>query len=183
MRAFRMVAVTVAAVVGAAVLAGCGPSGPGSGSGPGGEGDAPRATSAPPAAPTASAAPTAPTASAAASKPPSAEETLLRVSRSGGFAGETHTLIVKGDGAWTRLDGKAQEEGSGRLKPEDLDALRAALEEADFARLPRLATSSPAIYDGFFYAFVHGGYEVAADQGSLSPALEKVLAPLPPFTN
>lgn len=114
---------------------------------------------------------------------PSAEETLLRVSRSGGFAGETHTLIVKGDGSWTRLDGKAQPEGSGTLEPADLEALRAALKEADFARLPRIATSSPEVFDGFFYAFVHGGYEVAADQGALTPALEKVLGPLPPFTN
>ncbi|MFG2880144.1 hypothetical protein ACGFYU_34885 [Streptomyces sp. NPDC048337] len=119
----------------------------------------------------------------AASKPPSAGETLVRVSRSGGFAGETHTLIVKGDGSWTRLDGKAKPEGSGTLDPADLDALRAALKEADFPRLPRIATSSPRIFDGFFYAFVHGGYEVAADQGAVSPALEKVLAALPSFTN
>lgn len=179
MRAFRTtvrrVPVAAAAVLGAVALAACGPSGPAA-SGPS---PSPSASASAPTATTAPAATTAPT----PPKPPSAEETLLRVSRSGGFAGETHTLIVKGDGSWTRLDGKAQPEGSGTLEPADLEALRAALKEADFARLPRIATSSPEVFDGFFYAFVHGGYEVAADQGALTPALEKVLGPLPPFTN
>ncbi|MFD9406682.1 hypothetical protein ACFWBN_06600 [Streptomyces sp. NPDC059989] len=190
MRAFRAAAVaTVTAVLSAVVLAGCGPSGSGAGSG--GDGDAPPATptsagsapATPPAATPPPATPPATTTPPAASQPPAAGETLVRVSRSGGFAGETHTLIVKGDGSWTRLDGKAKQEGSGRLEQADLDALRAALTEADFARLPRIATSSPKIFDGFFYAFVHGGYEVAADQGALSPALDKVLGLLPSFTN
>ncbi|MFC9298592.1 hypothetical protein ACFTWH_28750 [Streptomyces sp. NPDC057011] len=186
MRAFRAVpvAVATAAVLSAVVVTGCGPSGSGSG----GEGDSPAATAPGTAAPTTTptTTPTTPpgvTSPPATSKPPAAGETLVRASRSGGFAGETHTLIVKGDGSWTRLDGKAKEEGSGRLGRADLDALRTALDEADFARLPRMATSSPRIYDGFFYAFVHGGYEVAADQGALSPALDKVLSALPSFTN
>ncbi len=59
--------------------------------------------------------------------------------------------------------------------------MRTALREADFARLPRISTGGPTIYDGFFYAFVHGGYEVAADQGSLPAALQKVLDALPSF--
>ncbi|MFE7100153.1 hypothetical protein [Streptomyces erythrochromogenes] len=104
------------------------------------------------------------------------------MTRSGGFAGETHTLVVKGDGSWSRLDAKAKPEGSGKMSEQGLAALRTALREADFPRQPRIATVGPKIYDGFFYAFVHGGYEVAGEQGSLSPALLRVADALPPFT-
>ncbi|MFE1831331.1 hypothetical protein [Streptomyces yangpuensis] len=104
------------------------------------------------------------------------------MTRSGGFAGETHTLVVKGDGSWSRLDAKAKGEGTGKLSEQELAALRTALREADFPGLPRIATGGPKIYDGFFYAFVHGGYEVAGEQGSLSPALVRVVEALPPFT-
>ncbi|WP_260610614.1 hypothetical protein [Streptomyces sp. WAC06614] len=37
------------------------------------------------------------------------------------------------------------------------------------------------MYDGFTYAFVHGGHEVAADQGAMPARLAKVLQALPPF--
>ncbi|MFJ9941522.1 hypothetical protein [Streptomyces erythrochromogenes] len=195
MRALRAVA---AVLLGAVVLAGCGPSGSGDGD------DAPPKGSAGPgtrtsagADPTASADPAAserpgqsPGASTSTAASPAASttpvpdpgETLVRVTRSGGFAGETHTLVVKGDGSWSRLGAKAEPEGTGRLSDQELAALRTALREADFARQPRIATGGPKIYDGFFYAFVHGGYEVAGEQGSLSPALVKVAEALPPFT-
>ncbi|MEV7519716.1 hypothetical protein [Streptomyces sp. NPDC091371] len=106
----------------------------------------------------------------------------MRVSRSGGFAGLTHTVIVKGDGSWTQLDAKAKTTGTGKLSPERLDTLRAALKAADFPHLPRVSTGGPVIYDGYTYAFVHGGFEVASDQGSMPPALTAVLDALPPFT-
>ncbi|MEU9375276.1 hypothetical protein AB0D94_16075 [Streptomyces sp. NPDC048255] len=192
MRAFRSV---VAVLLGAVVLAGCGSSGTGGGD------DAPPASAtgtAPPAtntatgtatAPgggtTASPAPTAPATTGPAATPgrtPSAAETLVRVSRSGGFAGDTHTLIVKGDGSWTRHDRTAKQEGGGKLSQAGLAKLRTALREADFAALPRISTSDPKVFDGFFYAFVHGGFEVAGDQEALPPVLAKVLDALPPFT-
>ncbi|MFG2980676.1 hypothetical protein ACGFYQ_05375 [Streptomyces sp. NPDC048258] len=181
MRAFRAVA---GAVLGAVVLAGCGASGSGGGD------DAPptprQAPTAAPTGPTAPAASTGPSPGGAASptadKPPAADETLVRVSRSGGYAGQTHTLIVKGDGSWTRLDGKAQPEGAGKLSEAGLAALRTALREADFARLPRISTGEGKVFDGFMYAFVHGGYEVAAAEEALAPALRTVLDALPPFT-
>ncbi|MFD9729169.1 hypothetical protein [Streptomyces sp. NPDC059072] len=109
-------------------------------------------------------------------------ETLVRVTRTGGFAGQTHTLVVKGDGSWTRLDVKAQPTGTGKQSPQELDALRAALAKADFPHLPRVSTGGPVIYDGYTYTFVHGGFEVASDQGSMPPALTAVLDALPPFT-
>ncbi|MDK9499517.1 hypothetical protein QEZ40_004941 [Streptomyces katrae] len=103
------------------------------------------------------------------------------MTRSGGFAGQTRTVIVKGDGSWTLLDGRARDLRSGKLEPGRLEVLRTALREADFAHLPRVATADPPVYDGFTYAFVHGGFEVAADQTKLAPGLRKVLEALPGF--
>lgn len=109
-------------------------------------------------------------------------ETLIRVTRTGGFAGQTHTLVVKGDGSFTRLDVKAKPTGTGKMSGAELTGLRTALREADFTRLPRIATGGPTIYDGFSYVFVHDGHEVSRDQGSLPESLTKVLDALPPFT-
>lgn len=184
MRAFRVLAVT-AAVLGT-VLIGCGLVGYGPSGSDEGD-DRPRPTG--PQTPTDAADPTA-TASAAPATPPAtspaatpaATETLVRASRSGGYAGRTHTVVVKGDGSWTRLDSTAQPEGTGKLSEAELATLRTALRQADFPRLPRVATGDPTVYDGFVYAFVHGGFEVAAGQEALSPALKRVLDALPGFT-
>ncbi|MEU9161783.1 hypothetical protein AB0D29_16125 [Streptomyces sp. NPDC048424] len=188
MRALRAVA---GLALSAALLAGCGPdastggddappktstaSGPSPSGSPSGSGTGPSAS------PTASSG-ASPTASPTPSRVPAPGETLVRVTRSGGFAGQTHTLIVKGDGSWTLLDAKAKTESTGTMPQAELAALRTALQEADFAHLPRIATGGPTIYDGYHYAFVHGGYEVAGDQGSLPPALNKVVDALPSFT-
>ncbi|MFH9794229.1 hypothetical protein [Streptomyces virginiae] len=193
MRAFRAVA---AVLLSAVVLAGCGPSGSGGADDarPGGSAEPATSTGTSTGADPAASPSTGPSPSTGTgpgtgtgtgtgpSAVPAPGDTLVRVTRSGGFAGETHTLVVKGDGSWSRLDGKAQPEGTGKLSEQELAALRTALREADFARLPRIATGGPKIYDGFFYAFAHGGYEVAGEQGSLPPALERVAQALPPFT-
>ncbi|UUU40013.1 hypothetical protein [Streptomyces sp. NBC_00162] len=181
MRALRVVAVASAVLcaVLCAVLVGCGPSGADDVDG------RPAPTGpASPAGPAATPAPTTagPTPATTPATPPAATETLVRVSRSGGFAGQTHTLVVKGDGSWTRLDAQAGPEGTGKLSEAELATLRTALREADFAQLPRFATGDPKVYDGFVYAFVHGGFEVAADEEALAPALKKVLDALPGFT-
>ncbi|MFF8266116.1 hypothetical protein ACF059_01860 [Streptomyces sp. NPDC016562] len=184
MRAFRSVAAVLLLLLGALLVAGCGPSGSGSG-----DGAPPKATPqapshAPPNTSTATGPSTAPApgASPSAEPLPDPSATLVRVTRSGGFAGQTHTLVVKDDGSWTRLDAKAGPQGTGKLSEAELAALRTALREADFARLPRISTGGPKIYDGFFYAFAHGGFEVAGDEGSLPRTLTKVLDALPPFT-
>ncbi|MFD9531519.1 hypothetical protein [Streptomyces sp. NPDC060010] len=106
--------------------------------------------------------------------------TLVRVTRGGGFAGRTGTLVIGEDGSWTRLDGRAKEVGRGRLTGPQLGTLRAALREADFARLPRTSKSG-TVFDGFTYAFTYGGFEVATGDGSVPIALTRVLDALPPF--
>ncbi|WP_329099056.1 hypothetical protein [Streptomyces sp. NBC_01439] len=188
------------AVLGAAVLAGCGPSGTA-----GGDDPAPKPSTEPGTSASASVDPSAgtrtspgtspgastgastgatadPTTSPTAGRVPAPGETLVRVTRTGGFAGQTHTLIVKGDGSFTRLDAGAKPTGTGKLTGAELARLRTALREADFARLPRVATGGPTIYDGYYYAFVHDGHEVTSDQGSLPEVLAKVLDALPAFT-
>ncbi|MGW7327919.1 hypothetical protein ACWGIU_04735 [Streptomyces sp. NPDC054840] len=200
MRTLRTVAVAVLSTL---VLAGCGPAGPW-----GGDDAAPNASTKPgtsaSADPSRSADPTSadpgsgartspgtrpttsataePGASPPAGQVPAAGETLVRVTRTGGFAGQTHTLVVKADGSWTRLDAKARPAGTGKLSAAELAGLRTALRESGFARLPPIVTGGPTIYDGFSYSFVHDGHEVSGDQGSLPEGLTKVLDALPPFT-
>ncbi|MGZ9933347.1 hypothetical protein ACXNSR_26125 [Streptomyces sp. NC-S4] len=187
MRTLRAAAV---AVLSAVVLAGCGPSGPGGGDDaapkpstePGTSASADPSTSTGATTAPSTGATAAPTASPTAGRVPAPGETLVRVTRSGGFAGRTHTLLVKGDGSFVRLDAEAKPTGTGKLSGAELDRLRTALREADFAHLPRIATGGPTVYDGYFYAFVHDGHEVAGDQESLPKALTQVLEALPPFT-
>ncbi|MGW5846711.1 hypothetical protein ACWFQ8_01895 [Streptomyces sp. NPDC055254] len=203
MRALRTAAVA-GLLLGAVVLGGCAPSGAGDGAppapGPTASGTAggtagatatpgpdPTRTSAPPTDPATPAATSPATTSSAstppaATRPPAAGAALVRVSRTGGFAGETRTVVVKEDGSWSRSDARSGTESSGRLPGADLDRLRAALREADFARLPRISTGGPKVYDGYFFAFVHGGHEVSGAQESLPPALTRVLEALPPLT-
>lgn len=79
------------------------------------------------------------------------------------------------------MDGKARQVGAGKLSPDGLARLRGALAAADFPHLPRVPTGGPTVYDGFTYAFVHGGFEVMAADGSIPAALSDVLSALPPF--
>ncbi|GHB48024.1 hypothetical protein GCM10010347_17280 [Streptomyces cirratus] len=119
--------------------------------------------------------------SGAPSPPPAATERLVTVTRSGGFAGRTHTLTVTSDGAWTRQGARAEPEGAGRLSGAQLTRLRTAVQEADFAHPPRPAKSGGTVFDGFTYTFVRGTLRLVTDDGSVPPALTKVLDALPPF--
>lgn len=186
MRASRVCAAVTAVLVGVAALAGCG--GGGSGGGPKTPAPAsaspsasanPSATPSPRATPSPPATPSRPPETPGAT--PSSSRTLVRATRTGGFAGRTHTLLVAEDGSWTRLGAKAEPEGSGKLDPARLEAVRAALRAADLPRLPRVATAPTPVRDGFTYAFAHGGVEVTADQDSLAPGLVELLAALPGF--
>lgn len=161
MRGLRVVGAALVSVV---VLCACGAGG--------GSGEAS-------ASPTASATPSA-SAPPSPSPSPSPAESLVRMTRTGGFAGRTSSVLVKGDGSWTRLDGDAKPTGGGKLTPEELERLRSALAAADFAHLPRVSKSGTPVYDGFEYTIVHGGFEVVTADGSVPPALQDVLSALPP---
>lgn len=112
---------------------------------------------------------------------PAAGETLVAVTRSGGITGKTSTLIIKGDGSFLRLNAKAETVERDQLSAAALAKLRTALREADFPRLPRISMPEQPVFDGFTYAFRHGGYEVAAAQTTLPRPLQGVLSALPPF--
>ncbi|MFD8143584.1 hypothetical protein [Streptomyces sp. NPDC059708] len=191
MRAMRAAGAAAAVLLAAVSLAGCGEDGSRGGPAPAGA-TAPATVTPPTAPPAATPTPVPPTGTAPASAPtdtpptgagptvPSTER-LLRVTRSGGFAGRTRTLLVNGDGSWTLLGDQDKELRGGRLDPSKLEDLRTALRAADFAHLPRKTTARPPVYDGFTYSFAHGGFEVAADQTALPPALSRVLEALPGF--
>ncbi|MEV8531039.1 hypothetical protein [Streptomyces sp. NPDC051211] len=205
--AIRAGRATAGVLVWAAVLGGCtfgSPAGsgtPGATASPTGTAAAPgtarppaSAPGAPPASPattapattgaaTPTAPPTAPPAPTPTPTPPPtrADEDLLIVTRSGGLAGRQSSLVIQGDGSWTRLNAAARTVGSGKLTAGRLARLRAALAEAEFPRLPRISMGDRPVFDGFVYAFVHGGYEVATADGSIPPALTDVLAELPEF--
>ncbi|MFJ2819842.1 hypothetical protein ACIO7M_01835 [Streptomyces toxytricini] len=174
-----------ALLAGAVVLAGCtlapddkgGPSTPPTSAPPTTAGP----STPPPASPTAPAPAPPPSSPTPAPAPDTADKQLVTATRSGGYAGKTTSLLVNGDGSWVRLDGRARPAGSGRLSPKGLADLEAALGAADFPRLPRVSTGRGTVYDGFTYAFVHGGREVAAADGSIPAGLRPVLAALPPF--
>lgn len=118
---------------------------------------------------------------APSASPPGDGETLVAVTRSGGITGKTHTLIIKGDGSFLRLNAKAETVDRDKLSAAALKKLRTALREADFPRLPRISFPDQPAVDAFTYAFRHGGYEVAAAQTTLPRPLEGVLSALPPF--
>lgn len=112
---------------------------------------------------------------------PDAGATLLAVTRSGGIAGKTGTLLIKGDGSFLRLDSKAATVDRGKLSAAELAQLRTALRKADFPRLPRISLPDQPVFDAFTYAFRHDGYEVAAAQTTMPEPLVDVLAALPDF--
>ncbi|MFH7593832.1 hypothetical protein WDV06_01825 [Streptomyces racemochromogenes] len=186
MRAMRAAGAAAAVLLAAVSLAGCDRDGSPGGPAPAGATAPASATASPASSPSATAPqPPATTPAGPRPAPPStaapSTERLLRVTRSGGFAGRTRTLLVNGDGSWTLLGEQDKDLRRGRLTPAGLEDLRTALRAADFAHLPRTATAEPPVRDGFTYSFAHGGFEVAADQTVLPRALSKVLEALPGF--
>ncbi|MFJ7202360.1 hypothetical protein ACIQWR_02305 [Streptomyces sp. NPDC098789] len=186
MRTYRTAAASAVgalAVVLVLALGGCtstGPAGPDPAPGPGSSSAAPTPTAAPGTTGSATAAPTAPGTPTGRATPSRAAQ-LLRVTRSGGFAGHRSTLDVLDDGSWTLLDGSAKPVGTGKLTAARLDGLRAAVRQVDFVHPPPAATGGATVYDGFTYAFAHAGHEVTASDGAIPPSLRKILDALPSF--
>ncbi|MFJ3926858.1 hypothetical protein [Streptomyces sp. NPDC090022] len=142
---------------------------------------APAATAAPSPSPTPTPTGTAPGSPAPAPAATRADQRLVTVTRSGGFAGKQRSLLVKGDGSWTRLDGRARTVGEGRLSGAGLGRLRTALRDAGFATLPRTLLGGRPVFDGCTWAFVHDGHEVVADSAGIPVRLRAVLDALPSF--
>ncbi|MGW1887026.1 hypothetical protein [Streptomyces sp. NPDC001970] len=105
------------------------------------------------------------------------EEQLVAATLTGGIDGRHESVVVSGDGSYTRLI-RGRTVASGRMEPVELAALRTALADADFPHLPRISMGEPVL-DGRVYAIIHGGREVVTGDPAPPPALSKVIAALP----
>ncbi|MER7516181.1 hypothetical protein [Streptomyces sp. NPDC126499] len=166
-------AVAVAAL--AMAVAGCGPT-------PSAEGDKPSTTLGIPPVPSgpADATATAPatTGVTAGRNDPAPQEVLVEVVVNGGFAGVTNKLVVHYDGTYTLRSGtKPAKEG--RMTAAGAAALRAALEDPAYAKVPARPTGAPAA-DGFSFYITHAYRLVVTQDGeNRPPALQRVLDALP----
>ncbi|MGW0118383.1 hypothetical protein [Streptomyces sp. NPDC003327] len=119
-----------------------------------------------------------PTPPATATDAPRSEDVLVEVTVTGGFAGVRNTLVVRHDGTWTLSSPGRPDRKTGRVAPAGTAALRAALEDPAFARVPDRPADEP-VRDGFQYAVTYGDRLVIARDGSVPPALRRVLDALP----
>ncbi|HET6860267.1 MAG TPA: hypothetical protein VFH94_24635 [Streptomyces sp.] len=176
-------------LVAALLLTGCGGGDEGA---DGGGSDAGTSTSAPGAStppPTPSAStppPPTPSPSVSApsdSAPAPAGEGLVTVTVSGGIDGRHQSMFINRDGSYTTSSHRpSRPERQGRMKPAELAALRTALAEADFAKLPRRNLADRPVPDGLTTVLVYAGHQVAtADGAKPIPALNRVIAALPPM--
>ncbi|MFC9245639.1 hypothetical protein ACFT7S_16925 [Streptomyces sp. NPDC057136] len=127
--------------------------------------------------------PSAPASTPAASASPAptvADELLIAVTVSGGIDGRQQRMLINGDGSYSTLS-HGEPEGEGRMKPAEMASLRAALAEADFAKLPRINLGEQPIFDGLTTAVVYQGHEVVTDGSKPVPGLDRVIAALPPM--
>lgn len=113
--------------------------------------------------------------------PVPADELLVAVTVSGGIDGRHETMLINGDGSYTTLSLGKKPRGKGRMRPAELASLRAALADADFAKLPRINLGEQPVPDGLTTAVVHQGHEVVTDGSSPVPGLDRVIAALPPM--
>ncbi|MFF8597509.1 hypothetical protein ACF065_01070 [Streptomyces sp. NPDC015232] len=109
---------------------------------------------------------------------PAPREDLVEVVVSGGFAGVRNKLVVRYDGSWTLAKGTG-EPTTGRMTPEGVAALRAALEDPAFAKVPDRPSGRP-VADGFEYAVTYAHRLVLTRDGEeRPPALQRVFDALP----
>ncbi|MFD4376363.1 hypothetical protein [Streptomyces sp. NPDC058486] len=108
---------------------------------------------------------------------PRAGAVLVEVGVSGGFAGVDNRLVVREDGSWT-LRSRNKEPRDGRMTPEALAELRAALTDPAYARVPDRPSGRP-VADGFQYSVTYDDRVVIADDGERPAALQRVFDALP----
>ena len=114
-------------------------------------------------------------AGASTSAGPGVSDTLLTFTRQGGLAGTNDRLVVRPDGAWTLTTKAGTKEG--KLTPAELTALKGALDQVGFSKLPK-ATGSTNVADGYTYSITYGGDEVVAKDGAVPTALQPVITTL-----
>ncbi|MDG6104376.1 hypothetical protein Daura_10960 [Dactylosporangium aurantiacum] len=124
---------------------------------------------------TSAAAPASASASSSTSAGPGATDTLLIFTRQGGLAGTNDRLVVRPDGAWTLTTKAGTKEG--KLTPAELTAIKGALEQVGFSKLPT-ANGSTNVADGYTYTITYGGHEVTAKDGAVPTALQPVITTL-----
>ncbi|GAA3390990.1 hypothetical protein [Streptomyces roseoviridis] len=159
----------LAAVVAAAVaVAGCG------GPAPTAPGDKPSTTLSIPPVPSGPATATA----TGGRNDPAPQEVLVEVVVNGGLAGVVNKLVVHHDGGYTVRSGTGPAR-DGRMTAAETAALRAALEDPAYARVPARPTGAP-VADGFTYHLTHDHRLVVTQDGeNRPPALQRVLDALP----
>ncbi|MEU9704183.1 hypothetical protein [Streptomyces sp. NPDC047981] len=108
---------------------------------------------------------------------PGPREVLVEVNVNGGLAGVRNQLIVHYDGTYTTRSG-TQDPRSGRMTAAEVAALRAALEDPAYAKVPTRPTEQP-VADGFQYVVTHRYRVVVAADGERPPALQRVFEALP----
>lgn len=92
----------------------------------------------------------------------------VTLERSGGFAGKRTVTTVDATGHWTRDDGATQRRG--QLTPEQLDALKALVNRAEWPREAGSAGTSTACADGYVYV-LHAGTLTATTDDCARPNL------------
>ncbi|MFR9726814.1 hypothetical protein ACL02R_26165 [Streptomyces sp. MS19] len=113
---------------------------------------------------------------------PTAPAELVTVSVSGGLAGGGPGVFVAvaADGSLTSVAGTGAEMENGELTDAQLAELTDLVESDAFAALPPRTYDAPAP-DAFRYTVVHGERYVMADDASLTPPLDGIVALLAPW--
>lgn len=104
---------------------------------------------------------------------------IAALTRSGGFQGQTETLLVRQDGTVALMNGEQMGAvfKTGKASAAQLQTLRALLESDAWQGLD--ATIGRQVPDGFSYTITGGGLRVTTYDGAQNPAvLESVLAEL-----
>ncbi len=112
----------------------------------------------------------------AADPPRAAEQApLLTVTRSGGLAGHTSTLVVRRDGSTELRDEHAGPRGTttGRLLPTQLSQLKEAIGSREWKTVSIKDEQSHA--DGYQYEIRGGGVEVTTHDGVENPQIVNVI--------
>ncbi|MEK9522706.1 hypothetical protein MIU24_25425 [Streptomyces venezuelae] len=104
---------------------------------------------------------------------------LVEVVVNGGLAGFRNKLVVQHDGSWSIRSGTEQPR-TGRQTPAQAAALRAALTDPAYARVPERPTGRP-VPDGFQYYVTYRHRLVVWEDGAgeRPAALRRVFAALP----